>query len=224
MHRRALIMTAVGAMAASALPSFAAGVRTIGGDAFGSWWRAVLPADANSEQARMAIEAVIRSVDAAMSPFEASSEVVRLNGDTGRDWHAVSAGTAKVVAESLRMAELTGGAFDPTVGPLVHRYGFGPIEGGFDGGYDGVELAGRRIRKARPELTIDLCGAAKGYALDEMASALEGLGLHAFVLEAGGEVLARGAHPGGRHWQVAIETATPAKDCQAGRACAGNLG
>ncbi len=209
MHRRALIMTAVGAMAASALPSFAAGVRTIGGDAFGSWWRAVLPAGANPEQARMAIETVIRSVDAAMSPFQASSEVVRLNGDTGRDWHPVSVGAAKVVAESLRMAELTGGAFDPTVGPLVHRYGFGPIEGGFGGGYGEVEFAEQRVRKARPDLTLDLCGAAKGYALDEMASALEGLGLHAFVLEAGGEVLARGAHPEGRHWQVAIETATP---------------
>ena len=208
MHRRTLILTAAAGIAASALPGFASGVRTIGGDAFGSWWRAVLPAGANPEQVRAAIEAVIGSVDASMSPFRASSEVVRLNGDTGRDWYPVSPGTAEVVAESLRLGALTGGAFDPTVGPLVHRYGFGPVEGGFGGGYVEVELREKGIRKARPDVTLDLCGAAKGYALDEMARALERLGLDAFILEAGGEVLARGAHPEGRNWQVAIETAS----------------
>lgn len=207
MHRRDLILTAAGTLAASALPAFPAAVRTIGGDAFGSWWRAVLPSAADVEQARLAIETVIRSVDAAMSPYRATSEIVGFNGDRGKGWHRVSAGTGLVVSESLRIAGLTGGAFDPTVGPLVHRFGFGPVEGGFGGGYGDLEFTERGLRKARPDLTLDLCGAAKGYALDEMARALKGLGLRAFVVEAGGEVLARGAHPDGRDWQVAIETA-----------------
>ncbi len=209
MHRRTLILSAAGALAASAVPSFATGVRTIAGDAFGSWWRAVLPVSANADEARLAIEAVIRSVDASMSPYKPASEVGRLNAEAGKSWRPVSAGTAEVIAESLRIAALTNGAFDPTVGPLVHRFGFGPIKGAFEGGYSEVALENRGIRKGRTDLTLDLCGVAKGYALDGMASSLESLGLRSFVLEAGGEVLARGAHPEGRDWQVAIETALP---------------
>lgn len=207
MRRRTLILSAAGALAASAVPAFAAGVRTIAGNAFGSWWRAVLPVSANAEDARAAIEAVIRSVDVTMSPYRTASEVGRLNAASGKEWCPVSGGTGAVVAESLRIAALTDGAFDPTVGPLVHRYGFGPITGAFGGGYSGFEVNDRRIRKDRPDLTLDPCGVAKGYALDQMAVALDGLGLRAFVLEAGGEVLARGRHPEGRNWQVAIETA-----------------
>lgn len=207
MHRRTLILSAAGAVATSAVPSFAAGVRTIAGNAFGSWWRAVLPVSANPDEARAAIEAVVRSVDTSMSPYNPASEVGKLNADRSRAWHPVSAGTGAVIAESLRIAALTKGAFDPTVGPLVNRYGFGPIKGGFGGGHGEVSLEGRQVRKARADLTLDLCGVAKGYALDQMAGALERLGLRSFVLEAGGEVLARGDHPEGRSWQLAIETA-----------------
>lgn len=207
MHRRTLILSAAGALAASAVPAFAAGVRTIAGNAFGSWWRAVLPVSANAEDARAAIGVVIGSVEAGMSPYRSASEIGRLNARPGNSWRQVSAGTGEVIAESLRIAALTDGAFDPTVGPLVHRFGFGPITGAFGGGYSGFEIEDRRIRKDRSDLTLDPCGVAKGYALDQMAVALEGLGLRAFVLEAGGEVLARGSHPEGRNWQVAIETA-----------------
>src|SRR5690606_15433641 len=55
-------------------------------------------------------------------------------------------------------------------------------------------------------LTIDLCGIAKGYALDRIALALAAIAVQDFLLELGGEVLARGTHPSGRPWQVGIET------------------
>lgn len=54
-------------------------------------------------------------------------------------------------------------------------------------------------------MTIDLCGVAKGYALDLMRDALGGLGVNDFMIELGGEVFAQGRHDAGRHWQVAIE-------------------
>jgi thiamine biosynthesis lipoprotein len=51
-------------------------------------------------------------------------------------------------------------------------------------------------------LSLDLCGIAKGYALDEIVRALDGLD---FLIELGGEVAARGRHPSGRPWRAGIE-------------------
>lgn len=205
-NRRTLMLSAAGALVSGALPVFAEGAQVIGGPAFGSWWRASLPQSADAAELRAEIEAVIEAVDAAMSPFRASSEINRLNASADKRWIPVSGRTASVIAESLRTARLTDGAFDPTVGPLVSRFGFGPIKGAAGVGYQAIILGDNALLKRVPEVTLDLCGIAKGYALDRMAGAVAARGIRSFVLEAGGEVLARGHHPSGRLWQVGIES------------------
>jgi len=64
------------------------------------------------------------------------------------------------------------------------------------------------IRKEIGTITIDLCGIAKGFALDRMRATLDELGLRDFLIELGGEVISEGKHPAGRSWQVAIENST----------------
>ena len=61
------------------------------------------------------------------------------------------------------------------------------------------------MRKDIPDLTIDLCGVAKGHALDLAATALSEMGIGEFLLELGGEVFANGMHPSGRPWQIGVE-------------------
>ena len=61
------------------------------------------------------------------------------------------------------------------------------------------------LRKADPALTLDLCGIAKGYALDAILAALRERGVTHALIELGGEIAALGEHPAGRPWQVAIE-------------------
>ena len=114
-------------------------------------------------------------------------------------------GDFRVIREALRVAALTGNAFNPTLGPLVGRYGFGPLTAGFPGFPDEIALAAGALRKARAGLTLDLNGIAKGHALDRLADACSANGINDFLLELGGEVCARGRHPAGRSWQVAIE-------------------
>ena len=60
---------------------------------------------------------------------------------------------------------------------LIVNFGFGPIGGNITGNYTEILIADGVIRKARPDLTLDLCGIAKGFALDRMVEALDGLGL-----------------------------------------------
>ena len=174
------------------------------GFAFGGTWRLVVPASADPIIARYAVEATAARIDAAMSPWRTDSEISNFNNSLKTGWHAISADIHAVVTEALAVSRLTTGAFDPTVGPLVARFGFGPIKG-ISGHLDALELGEPGLRKSRTGLTLDLCGIAKGYALDLTGRALRVSGIQNALLEMGGEVLALGMHPTGRTWQVAIE-------------------
>jgi thiamine biosynthesis lipoprotein len=108
-----------------------------------------------------------------------------------------------VASEALAIAKQTSGAFDPTIGPLVSKFGFGPIMGGM-GSYTDISVREDAVQKTAPDLTLDLCGIAKGYALDQIVEALALAGIDNALVEVGGEVRTLGQHPTGRNWKVAI--------------------
>jgi thiamine biosynthesis lipoprotein len=172
------------------------------GPAFGSAWRLVLRDTSEAARARGRLEAVVARVDALMSPFRADSELGRFNT---RGSTIVSRETGFVTRASLALARDSDGAFDPTMAPLGRRYGFGPIAispARPAGRYRDVRIAGDFLETAFPGLSLDLCGIAKGYALDEIVQALDGLD---FLVELGGEIAARGRHPSRRPWRMGIE-------------------
>lgn len=207
--RRSLLTGAGSAFLASALPAHAAGTRVIGGPAFGTSWRVTLPESIEEGAIAAAIRSVVESVDAAMSPFRADSEVSRFNASGTCNWQALSPETCAVVRQSLAVAARSRGAFDPTVGPIVGRYGFGPIRGVSTGSYRDIAARENAVKKSEPGLTLDLCGIAKGQALDRIVAALDVLRVTDFLIELGGEIFARGAHPDGRAWQVGVERPAP---------------
>lgn len=202
--RRTLLHSAVFTGISVAFPAMAASIQSVGGPAFGSTWRVVTPVGPLMSTIKESITAVVENVDSAMSPWQTNSEISRFNRARNTDWHPLSVAPCAVLAESLEISTLTGGAFDPSIGPLVNRFGFGPIRQG--GGVIGDLILNPNAAKKRdPELTLDLCGIAKGYALDQMVMALGALGLNDFLIELGGEISARGQHPDGRPWTIGIE-------------------
>lgn len=182
----------------------AGGVRLETGAAFGSVWRLVLPETVDAPLARQRVEAIVNRIDTLMSPFRSDSEVAQFNDNSGQGI-TLSAETRDVIATALDLARASGGAFDPTCAPMGRRFGFGSTRIGATrpaGYFRDLRLAGDDLHTRVPGLTLDLCGAAKGFALDEIVSALEGLD---FLIELGGEVAARGRHPSGRPWRLGIE-------------------
>jgi thiamine biosynthesis lipoprotein len=205
--RRTVLLGGAALMAASALPARGAGSTVLGGAAFGSYWRLTLADAAGASVAGEAVQAVVRDIDGSMSPYREASDLSRFNRARTTDWIPLPGDLCLLAAASLGVARSTAGAFDPTVGPIVGRYGFGPIiEGSTTASYRDIEVSEGTVRKASPDLTLDLCGIAKGHALDRAARALAALGQNDFLLEIGGEVLARGAHPSARPWTVGVET------------------
>ena len=130
-------------------------------------------------------------------------------GQTGRFTLFVSEELAEIVSLALEVSQKTKGAFDVTVAPLVNLYRFGPNKAPLVAfpsdeeinalrsrvGYDKLEVRlapTPALRKAIPDLMIDLSSVAKGYAVDRVADTLEKAGLTDYLVEIGGEIRCRG--------------------------------
>ena len=205
-RRSFLIGTAASLACGPALAGGAA--RSVGGPAFGSYWRLTVEADAPDLSGP--IRAVIAEVDAAMSPYRAGSALSGFNRAAARQAVPVPGALAGLAAQALDLAAATGGAFDPTVGPVVARYGFGPIVG-TAGRWQDLRAEDGTLRKATPGLTLDLCGIAKGHAADRIAALLAARGIRSALIDIGGEMRALGPRPGGGPWRVAIADPTGAR-------------
>jgi len=178
------------------------------GPAFGSAWRLVVAGGTDGALAQSIIKNIVSRIDFLMSPFRDDSELSRFNSldaAPAPDGVKLSKETISVVHTALELSRHSDGAFDPTVAPMGRRFGFGannisPTRPA--GHYADLNINGHEIKTTRPELSLDLCGIAKGYALDAIANELTGLD---FLLELGGEIAARGRHPNGREWLMGID-------------------
>lgn len=203
--RRGMIFGALGATFGATHAR--ANVQVQGGLSFGSSWRISVGETADFSVLRPMVEAVIAEVDRQMSPYKASSDLSAFNAARGVNWQPMPRAFCHVAGQALRIAQLTDGAFDPTVGPIVSRFGFGPIKGGA-GHFTSINARASSLRKTAPEVTLDLCGIAKGFALDQIAKTVQRAGVRDALIEVGGEVKALGSHPDGRRWGVAIADPT----------------
>jgi thiamine biosynthesis lipoprotein len=195
----------------------ASALAALSGSAFGTRWSVSLPAEADIVGLSERLDSLLAQLDFAFSPWRADSVVSRFNVGTTREM-SVTDEIAEVARSALTIARASDGAFDPTVGPLVARWGFGPIHGNVSGhqGWLGLTVDNAHIAKAEGGLTLDLCGIAKGHALDRMVAMLLDEGHKHFLVDLGGELAARGWHPSGRPWQVGIEYPLPGRGNIAG--------
>ncbi len=180
-------------------------------------------ASAGLVEASEAIEQELELVNSQMSTYLTTSELSRFNTQESDDWFPVSRETAEVVALSLQLSELTDGAFDVTVGPLVNLWGFGPTAGQSPIPSDAViaetlhavgadklsvQFEPPALRKSHPRLQVDLSAIAKGHGVDRVAKVLDDLKFAAYFVEIGGEVRTKGHKLDGTMWQVGIERPT----------------
>ncbi|TAJ74840.1 MAG: FAD:protein FMN transferase [Phenylobacterium sp.] len=191
----------------------------LGGPTMGVTWslRAWAPRTLSDAVLSAAVQAACDTVVAQMSTWEPASDLSCYNDAAPGTWAPAPAHLLTVLGAALETAELSGGAFDPTVGPLVDLWGFGAA------GATTVEPAVASLRAARVGwrdlridtengrifqpggLRLDLAGIAKGFGVDLAARALEGLGVRDYLLEIGGELRGGGVKGDGEPWWVEIE-------------------
>ena len=164
------------------------------------------------------IEGELARINRVMSTYDPGSDVSRFGRYAGTEPVAVDPALLEILQVALEICRQSSGAFDPTVGPLVDAWGFGPEDVlppdsarvaalkefvGCDGLV--ADRATGTIAKSRPEARIDLSGIAKGFAADRIGRALRELGYESALVDVGGELSVVGSHVDGRPWRVAVE-------------------
>jgi thiamine biosynthesis lipoprotein len=169
--------------------------------------------EAHARAAAAAAFARIAALDQVMSDYRPDSELRRL----GRRWSPVSRELVAVVERAIEIADATGGAFDPTVGPLVGLWrearqsrrlpeATAIVAAKRLVGWQHVQLDAARstVRLARDGVRLDLGGIAKGYIIQQALQAMIPFGVTSALVEAGGDIVVGEAPPGRDGWNIDV--------------------
>jgi thiamine biosynthesis lipoprotein len=160
----------------------------------------------------------LREIDGMMSANRGDSDLARINQNAGLMPVPAQPELITVLSRARYFAALSGGAFDPTIGPLVKLWGIGtdaarvPEDGEIRAALALVnwqdlvidEQAGT-VYLTRPGMALDLGGIAKGYAADALGALIREAGLPRAVIDLGGNIFALGEKAGGKPWRIAVQ-------------------
>jgi thiamine biosynthesis lipoprotein len=181
----------------------------------------------NGQELRAEVEKILRDFDMSLSLYVDSSVLskVNRNDDVTPDSYFLEA-----FKKSEAITEITDGAFDITVGPLVKAWGFGPdahkyfTESKRDSllrfvGMDKVKIEDGKVVKSDPGVDLDFNAIAQGYSVDIICGYFDSKGIKSYLVEIGGEVRVKGDKQGVR-WRVGIDRPSddnmlPGNDLQA---------
>lgn len=194
---------------------------TLHGRTMGTTWtvKLVVPSGVATADLERGIQAEVDRVVAQMSTYEVDSDLSRYNRAPAGSWQELPAEFFGVLEYALTLARDTSGAYDPTVGPLVNLWGFGPgtrehkvpAQANIEAarariGWQRIQLDREHRRALQPgNVYVDLSSIAKGFGTDQIARFLDRRGVENYLVDISGELRAHGARPDGSPWQVAIE-------------------
>ena len=171
-----------------------------------------LTSSPSPKQIKDLIESDLDEINRQMSTYRTDSEISQFNQHHTQASFPISAWFQKVLRYSLLLAEQSQGYFDPTVGPLVNLWGFGPIKATKRPsvteinnilprvGYTKINLNKDGVSKQHPKLYLDLSSVAKGFAVDVISRHLTRVGLRNHLVDIGGEIIAQGKKNSQKHF------------------------
>lgn len=183
--------------------------------------KAVIPSDREIDQASLqsSIDSELARFNKIFSTYDPESEISRFNAHRSTEPFAVSNETVVVARESRVLFDQSEGAFDPTVGPLVDLWGFGPRGGRTEPptsaeieeakarvGYDRIVINENSLVKTDPSIEVNYSAIAKGYGVDLIAGVLDEGGFTDYMVEIGGEIVVRGKNLQRRPWSIGIDS------------------
>jgi thiamine biosynthesis lipoprotein len=191
------------------------------GHTMGTTWsvRLLPPPTVSMETLRQGIQRELDRVDGQMSTYQPQSDLSRFNRAPARSWQRLPGEFFTVLQYALALAKDSGGAYDPTIGPLVDLWGFGPArqprhppdaaaiaQARARVGWWKVKLDPHERRAWQPgSVQLDLSAVAKGFGVDQVGRYLQRAGVEAWLVEVGGELKAHGRKPDGTPWRIGIE-------------------
>ena len=186
----------------------------IQGHTMGTTYR-IIYFDARRRNFKQHIDSLLRLVNKSISTYDRMSEISRFN-KSERGICLELPYLYEILGYAKKIHRESGGAFDPSIMPLVNAWGFGPEKSihptreQIDSlqrltGFKKVRLSRKRLIKKHPGLQLDLGGIGQGYGADVVFSFLRSQGIHNMLVELGGEGVALGMNlEKGKPWTIGI--------------------
>ena len=189
----------------------------IQGQAQGTYY-SIIYYDSQHRNLQTQIDSLLNQFDLTASLWVDSSIISRVNSNADT---IVNEMFYDLLIKSYALNEYTEGAFNCKIGTLVRRYGFGinNREDITDAQIDSLLTLIQQdqsvcetindstfvVRHKTPEIEYDFNAIAQGYSVDMLAHMFNELGIHSYLIDVGGEVIAKGTKPNGDNWSVGIE-------------------
>lgn len=164
-------------------------------------------------------DAIFAKIDSSLSTYQSYSLITKFNREDSlitKDPLFI-----EMLMESAKVYHQSNGAFDPTVMPLVRAWGFGPegkeyvadqpldsimkLVGWNKLIIDYLEDGSLLLKKGVKGMQLDFNAIAQGYASDLIADELEKKGITNYLVDSGGELLAKGHNNKGEIWSIGID-------------------
>ena len=172
-----------------------------------------------TEDLHQAIKDRLQDFDNSLSMFNKNSVISQINRNEAVQTDSLF---EHMFYEAQSISQLSNGAFDITVAPLVNAWGFGTsqvkgerleVRGKIDSlkafvGYRNIQLEGHTLLKKDERIVLDASAIAKGYACDVIAQLLRQHGVENLLVDIGGEVVVKGHNDKGNAWRVGITRPT----------------
>ena len=170
--------------------------------------------DEQSRDFSAQVDSLLQNFNQSLNTYIPESEISRFNRDSlfyfERPYFYES------LVKTKELFKITGGAFDPTIMPLVNLWGFGPEDvhrpdsSKVDSlskfvNYNLVQYDQEKVWKLNKGVSLDYSASAKGQGVDVVAEFLEAKDIENYFIEIGGEVRTGGTNiERGRGWIVGI--------------------
>lgn len=169
------------------------------------------------------VDSIFHAVDVSVNLWVDSSIISKVNRNEAVTLDSIFIDNFNIAQQA---AQLSNGYFDPTISPIVAAWGFSykngdsitpqlidSLKGLVD--YRKIRIENGKVVKDNPAIQLDFNAIAQGYTSDLIARFLESRGITNFIVDTGGEIMARGSKPNGSLWIVGIEK--PAENMDAER-------
>ena len=182
------------------------------GEAQGSYY-AITYYDEQGRNFQQEIDSIFHAVDVSVNLWVDTSVISKVNRNEEVKLDSIFVDNFRIAQEA---ASLSDGYFDPTISPIVAAWGFSYKHGDtitpqlIDSlkqlvDYRNIRIEEGKVVKANPAMTLDFNAIAQGYTSDLIASFLDSRGIKNYLVDTGGEIMARGEKPNDQPWIVGIE-------------------
>ena len=191
------------------------------GDAQGSYY-AITYFDEQERNFQREIDSIFHAVDMSVNLWVENSVISKVNRNEEVMLDSIFIDNFRIAHEA---AQLSDGYFDPTISPIVAAWGFSYKNGDsitpqlIDSlkqlvDYRKIRIENGMVIKENPAMTLDFNAIAQGYTSDLIASFLDSQGIKNYLVDTGGEIMARGGKPNGQPWIVGIEKPAENEDSE----------